>query len=231
MTLRVCVRETIVKLPRSSIRRSDPGFLKLLLRVDSKPTSALDFAGRFLKPGAEVEFSALRPTLHYPAVPLLLEVAYTETDRLRRNKPGYRNNPITYILWLYVPERNEWREIVRCSAVGLEWVEVIARVAARILDRPDGRITPDETAEISRFRDYLDWRLRGFPNRDQRLRVLSGFHDVIGVLTAATMTDAPPVQLSLELTSTPTSVATAPKRKGPARQESRKKKALKKAAL
>jgi hypothetical protein len=89
------------------------------------------FAGSLLRAGAFVEESALWPTPDYPLVPLLIE--YAGPDGPGR---GHNRSPAVYVLWRYVPPRQEFEEVARVRSHGAEWVHDLRPIVERELVRP-----------------------------------------------------------------------------------------------
>lgn len=166
-----------IRLPSSSPRRSSEKFAKLLKFVDPDAEHGFGFEGTFLRPGATVTDAQLRPTLEYPATPVLLEhmrgVAY--------GPPGRRRSDSVYILWRYEPETNSWSELGRASSASWTWALELRPLALRALREARGggvlvMPAPDLPAIAGRIAGALDRELRPLEAHD-RIKVIGVLHD------------------------------------------------------
>lgn len=167
----------VVRLPRTATRRNAPSFAWLLERVDPGATSALDFIGRMMTPGAIVNEMDLWPTESYPAVPVL-----KETCQVEFSGRGHHKNPLEHILWIYSQRKREWRQVARVSAHRAEeWVPVIAAAAVKYvhprLQPPD----PDLHQAARRIATVIESELFSLPDNRVRSELLQTAVDYLTV--------------------------------------------------
>ena len=127
---RVPISQGSMRIPRTCRHRGQLTYAKLLVRVYPHRAMANAFEGKLLKPGALIDEAELRPTLEYPAIPLLLE--YAGNDRTGR---GHRRSHDIYLLWRYDRAYGGWEELVRCASQGADWIQHLKPVALAELNR------------------------------------------------------------------------------------------------
>jgi hypothetical protein len=120
-----------VRLPRSSPRNA-LGSLKLLTAVDLAAPTGLQFVGRFLRPGAELDDADL------PRPAVLLEDAGTLRTQPAHSRYSFDH---LWILWRFDFMKGEWIEVVRGLARDASWTVDIAPIAHRLLHPPAGQVT------------------------------------------------------------------------------------------
>jgi hypothetical protein len=81
-----------------------------------------------LRCGSRVDAGALRPTVDYPEVPLLIEYAGNDASGRGHN----RSNDI-HVLWRYESEAGEWVELARLLSRGPEWISDMVPIVQREL--------------------------------------------------------------------------------------------------
>lgn len=120
--------QTHVRLPRTP-NSHGLSYAILIRRVHPHRTMGDVFEGRRVRPGANLTAAELWPTPDYPEVPLLLEYAASD-----RSGSGHRRRSHhLYLLWEFLQDANEWRELARANAEALEWIEVLRPAAMRHL--------------------------------------------------------------------------------------------------
>src|SRR6185295_17097083 len=106
-----------VRIPRSSPRACRNDYVKLLRYVDPAADCGFGFEGVFLRPGATVTDGQLRPDDDYPPRPVLLEAAI-----FPGSGPASRRGVVhVYLLWLYDPDQNGWKNIGRAESHSWHW--------------------------------------------------------------------------------------------------------------
>lgn len=150
-----------IRIPRTSERRGDLCFCRLIERIRPNEWHPLGIEGPILKCGREIEESELWPAAHFPRVPLILEFA-----GIAKPGWGHKRSSHTYVLWQY--RDGAFVELVRVSAYGNEWLEAIRGPALNALRDPEiesahraadaaKRVYAAVNAELR----YLDFEARG----------------------------------------------------------------------
>lgn len=161
----------MVRIPRSSSRRGEACYAKLLSRVAPDAQSGFDFQGTFLRAGGLLPESALWPCRQYPKVPVLLEFAGSDGS-------GSGHNPSSwlYVLWRY--QEGQWREVVRTAACSNEWCAVLGPLAASLINKQAKPVAIDALAD--RIRRLLNAEFdRAGP--EDRGKVAAIVHDQLAV--------------------------------------------------
>lgn len=113
-----------MRLPHTSEKRHDRGFLRLLTFVHPAAPAGLQFDGQLLTPGAEFEPAELPR----PAVAL----EYAGATRIARPHSRYSFAAL-WVLWRFDFDRVLWLEIVRTTAHDSSWSIDFAPIAYRHL--------------------------------------------------------------------------------------------------
>jgi hypothetical protein len=175
--------EHSVRIPRTGPRNGTPIFAKLLKRVSSKPDCGYDFQGTFLKPGASVEASALRPP-GYPVTPLLLEASGIYGGK------GHHRGESHYILWRL--DGFTWIELARAKSQAWEWTLDLGPIAQRLIEESSRTLCVEVLPSLvhieKRIQTAIDRVLTPLARRDQR-RVLSVIHDTLATRFCAVADD------------------------------------------
>lgn len=164
-----------VRIPRSSARRVEACYAKLLERVEPDAHDGFGYLGSFLKPGSTIEESELWPTPHHPPVPVILECCL-----LGESGWGHKRSLFTYILWKY--SAGKFEEIARTKAQHWEWAIELREAAIRALE-VRGKfpvVLPDIEALAGRIQKLLTVELAGLDLQDQR-KILAVLHDYFAV--------------------------------------------------
>lgn len=150
--------------------------MKLLSSVDTEAHNGFGFHGCFLRAGAWVTWPELHPTRDYPEIPVLLE--YSKAPAY--GEPGKRRADALYVLWRWVPELHQWREIGRAASFAWEWAVDFRPLAIRALTEGRGTITAEPALDLAEIAgeigDFLDKRLDILKPAD-RERILGILHD------------------------------------------------------
>jgi hypothetical protein len=160
--------------PGSGVVATRPAYMKLLCRVNPESQNGFGFEGSLLRPGAWVTKAALRPTLEYPEIPVLLEysMAISHREGARRRSEGL------YVLWRW--ENQKWHELGRSLSAAWEWAVDLRPLAIRALAEARGDKTietaPDLAAIAGEISTYLDERVNILKPPD-RARLLGILHD------------------------------------------------------
>jgi hypothetical protein len=135
-------------LPRTSVSRTDHGFLRLLTDVDVLAPPGLQFKGRLLTPGAKFDPASL------PRPAVVLECAGSVRISEGQSRYCFRH---LWLLWRYDFERLEWVEVVREISDSAEWTLHFAPIAQRLLNSDQHELLQRQTAraEIERLADFL----------------------------------------------------------------------------
>jgi hypothetical protein len=169
-----------VRLPRSATRRNAPSWAWLLERVDPHATTALDFYGRIMTPGAIINEIELWPTENYPAVPILLECC-----QIVFSGRGHHKNPLEHIIWIYSQKKREWRQIAHVSAHRPEeWIPPIAAVAAKYVHPRVIPPTPDLHQAARRIASVIELELFSLPDNVHRRDLLQTAVDYLALRNA-----------------------------------------------
>jgi hypothetical protein len=139
-------------------------FVRLIERIRPNEWHPMGIEGPTFKCGIEIEENRLWPAAHFPRIPLLLEFA----GILHAGVSRQARQPHTYVLWQYDLARREFRELVRCSAHGIEWLDAIRAPALNALRDPgrESALTAAEAAKrvheaVDAELRYLDFEARG----------------------------------------------------------------------
>lgn len=152
-----------IRTPRTSTRRGDDSFCRLIERVRPLGWHLAPIEGPNFKCGVEIEEDRLWPAPHFPRVPHLLEFAGIAVAGW-----GHKRSSHTYVLWQYDPAKKLFVELVRCVAHGREWLDAIRGPALNALRDPE--ITAARRAAEAAKRlhaavdtemSYLDFEGRG----------------------------------------------------------------------
>jgi hypothetical protein len=155
-------------IPRTASRRTERTYALLILR----PAPRLRiFEGTFLKTGSMVEETALRPSPHYPEIPLVLEFAGTDGSGR-----GHNRSRDIHVLWRYVA--GEWEEIARTLSEGSEWFDHLAPIVRRELVRPAVDHVAEARAAAGRLAALIDGELSGLAE-EGRERALAFLYDQV----------------------------------------------------
>lgn len=152
-----------IRIPRTSTRPGDLTFVRLVERIRPNEWHPMAIEGPTMKCGIEIDESRLWPAAHFPRVPLLLEFAGIAVPGW-----GHKRSSHTYVLWQYCSETLQFRELVRTTAHGNEWLEAIRAPALNALRDPEAsaarraaeaakRLDAAVDAELS----YLEFEGRG----------------------------------------------------------------------
>jgi len=162
----------MVRIPRSSKRRGEPGYAKLLSHVDLDAQSGFEFQGTFLRAGDSIPESALWPSPQYPKVPVILEFAGSIRSRF-----GHNRSPWLYVLWRY--QDGEWFEVARMAAHSNEWCAVLAPVAASLINQDRAKpVAVDALAD--RIRHLIEAEIQRASPED-RAKVATIVHDQLAL--------------------------------------------------
>jgi hypothetical protein len=165
---------TLVKLPRSALRRGALTWSKLLDHVDADARNGFGFQGRILRPGALVALEEL------PEPAVLVECAGSDGSG-----HGHRRSATTYILWQFDRARGEWRELARAASVGREWASDLRSIALRALGHEPAPFIPPTTQEtIARVLALVEGELRGV-RAETVLDLMGALHDRLAAHAAA----------------------------------------------
>lgn len=166
-----------IRIPRSSTRRIDETYAKLLRSVNEPATTGFDFDGLILRPGQQLEEAELWPSEDWPEIPVLLECA-----GIAEPGWGHRRSSYCYILWQYSRETQEWREIARTTAVSTEWCRVLGPIARRLVV---GEVLPRPRQEIVQLAERLvgaiEVALRRLTETD-RAALLCHVHELLAAM-------------------------------------------------
>lgn len=153
-----------VHIPKTSLSRNALTYAKLLCRVCPRRTFDA-FEGALLRPGALIDEAALWPTPEYPAIPILLE--YAGNDQSGR---GHRRSNDIYLLWRYDAAAGAWRELIRCTSQGADWIEQMKPIALREIARSAEPIDARHAADVSgRVLGVLDQALERLGSDERHL--------------------------------------------------------------
>jgi hypothetical protein len=167
-------------IPRTAPRRGERTYALLVLR--QSPRLKI-FEGVLLKTGRAVEESALRPTPHYPEIPLLIEFAGNDGSGR-----GHNRSRDIHILWRYAG--GEWEEIARSLSQGSEWFDHLAPIVRRELVRPTGVDHVGEArAAAGRLAALIDGELSQLAE-EGRERALAFLYDQVAARFAESVTAA-----------------------------------------
>lgn len=125
------MEERRVRIPRTSGRRNDVCWARLLWRVDRAlgRGELIPFHGRLVRCGRLVREAELWPAPEYPAAPILLESAGIALAGW-----GHRRSQKLYILWRYERDTGAWREIARVVSATADWVWEMAPIARQAIE-------------------------------------------------------------------------------------------------
>jgi len=172
-----------VQIPRSSTRRSQLQWAKLLAKVEplEKFMRPYDFIGINFRPGSRVFEAQLRPTPDYPPVPVVLECAGIEIPGWGKQRPSVHR----YMLWRWDRQRWEWVEIGRALSNCWDWAEVMGPLAMRAIDEQWPQTAPpDLYVSAGRLVAQIDKELLRFP-REDRWKLLAMLYDEVASRTAS----------------------------------------------
>jgi hypothetical protein len=145
-------------------------FAKLLRSVDPGATCGFGFEGVILKPGSVVTRAQLRPTLEFPAAPVLLEMARVPEDA----PAAQRHYEDLVVLWRW--EREAWCELGRARSKSWEWAIEVRAIAVRAIEEQRVQVrvavSPEETQ-----RRIVAAIERELAMTTERARVLAIVHD------------------------------------------------------
>src|SRR5579884_4120463 len=160
-----------VRIPNSAPRGKTGVYAKLLRRVREVARSGFDWEGVFVKPGALVEESRLRPDDSFPLAPLVLECA-----GIVRPGRGHNRSEYLYILWQWDQPSGRWLELGRSRCVDWSWAFDLAPIAHRAINREGFE---RQLAEIaSRIDRYLTSELDGVAE-ERRWLVAAMVHEAL----------------------------------------------------
>lgn len=163
-----------VRIPCSSRRNNSNTYGKLLTRVDPQAINGFGFEGSIIRPGKEVQWSALWPTPAHPKIPILLECAGAQKAGW-----GHRKEPDVYILWRFDPVRKEWGELGRSSSLTGAWAYDLRAPAVRALEESLGtavEIFGGFDKVVERLDHLLTYELGKLP-LEERGRAVGILHD------------------------------------------------------
>lgn len=161
-----------IRLPRSTMRRTSGGWIKLLTAV-TLAAGGFAFEGRLLRSGDTI------PADDLPQPAVLLECAGTE-GRGR----GHCRGDTRYLVWKWDGRAKDWQELAQASSVGDEWAAALREVARRAL-QPEDAMTPiDCVASAERILSFVESELYGMA-QPWRTRVLERLYGKIAGLIAA----------------------------------------------
>ncbi len=157
-----------VSIPRTAPRRAERTYALLILR----PSPRLKiFEGVFLRTGSVIEQAALRPTPHYPEIPLLIEFAGRDGGGR-----GHNRSRDIHVLWRFVA--GEWEEIARILSQGSEWFDHLAPIVRRELVRPAVDHVAEARAASGRLAALIDGELSQL-TEEGRERALAFLYDQV----------------------------------------------------
>lgn len=163
-----------IALPCSSPRKSPDKFMKLLRHVDPDADHGFGFEGVFLRPGSTVTWAELRPTLEFPATPIVLEHGRAPAT----GPAGHRRAASLYILWRY--QGNAWHELGRAASMSWHWAMELRPLALRALQEARGGLVLAARADLpaiaTRIAVAIDSELRAL-DAPERRKVIGVIHD------------------------------------------------------
>jgi hypothetical protein len=175
-----------VSIPRTAPRRAERTYALLVLRPS--PRRKL-FEGVFLRTGSLVDEAALRPSPHYPEIPLLIEFAGNDGSGR-----GHNRSRDIHVLWRFIG--GAWEEIARTLSQGSEWFDHLAPIVRRELVRPAVDHVAEARAAAGRLAALIDGELSQLAE-EGRERALAFLYDQVAARFAENVSDAaaiaPPV--------------------------------------
>lgn len=129
----------MIRFPRSSLSRRDPGHLRLVSSVDLCAPAGLQLRGRFARPGSQVELDAL------PRPAVVLEDAGRIGDPAAKTLAERRRSFASlWILWRFDFDALEWIEVIRAKANDASFLIDFAPIARRLLEGDGERVPATE---------------------------------------------------------------------------------------
>ena|SRR5579872_3669870 len=171
--------EHLIRLPRSCGPKAN-GIIscEVLFRVEPGASAGLGFHGKFMKPGATVPESSLRPSPEFPPTPVVLEFA---------GRCGHETESL-HVLWLL--RDRQWFELGRAQSKSWEWAIDLRPIAVRALAQQADPGRVDILTLVGRLNAALDFILSALDPDDKPA--------ACAILRIAALRKAAPVVLDAE---------------------------------
>lgn len=165
-----------VRIPRTSSRRTEQCWARLLCRVNGMNFTPMAFEGKLLRCGKVLLESELCPGPEYPRTPVLLEHA-----GIAEAGWGHRRSTQLYVLWRYERETGEWKELARAAGYGEDWACYLIPIAERALSEQWRLVKPkgDCSGAIAELTALLDRQLQDQAEERDRISLLNLLYNVV----------------------------------------------------